>query len=297
MDGVPGSHHLAHVAKRETFFRESGAPEMNAKTFREKYGPWAVVAGASEGLGAAFAEECARRGLNVVLVARSIDKLNSVRQVLEKKYKTENRVLAMDLSEPDAAEQLDIKTKDLDAGLLIYNAALSLIGPYMSFSPGQHRATVATNCQTPALCAHLFGRRFTSRGRGGILLMSSMAGFQGSATISHYAATKAYLMVLAEGLSREYAAYNIDVSACCAGATTTPGYLKAGNSAKKSLFVMEPHSVARLALDKINRGGIFIPGLFNKIGAFVLQRVFPRRLAVSILSHATRFMSTPREKQ
>jgi short-subunit dehydrogenase len=270
---------------------------MNASLFREKYGPWAIVAGASEGLGAAFAEECASRGLNVVLVARSIDKLNSVRQTLAEKYKTESRVLVKDLSDPDTPVLLDEKTKDLDVGLLIYNAALSLIGPYLSFSPEQHRATVATNCQTPALCTHLFGRRFASRGRGGILLMSSMAGFQGSATISHYAATKAYLMVLAEGLSREYDAHTIDVSACCAGAITTPGYLKAGNSAKKSLFVMEPHSVARLALDKINRGGIFIPGFFNKIGAFVLQRVFPRRLAVSIFSHSTRFMSTPREKQ
>jgi uncharacterized protein len=270
---------------------------MNAAAFREKYGPWAIVAGASEGLGAAFAQGCASRGLNVVLIARSIDKLNSVRQTLEDKYKTECRVLEMDLSDPAAPDLLDMKTKDLDAGLLIYNAALSLIGPYISFSVDQHRATVATNCLTPALCAHLFGKRFAARGRGGILLMSSMAGFQGSATITHYAATKAYSMVLAEGLSREYAEHNIDVLACCAGAIATPGYRRAGNSAKKSLFVMDPHTVARLALDKIHTGGIFIPGLFNKLGAFVLQRIFPRRLAVSIFSHSTRLMSPNRGKQ
>jgi uncharacterized protein len=296
VDHFSDPDHLAHVAKRAALFNEGGMPAMNASAFRGKYGPWAIVAGASEGLGAAFAEECATRGLNVVLVARSIDKLNSVRQALAEKYKTESRVLVMDLSGPDAAGLLDIKTKDLDAGLLIYNAALSLIGPYVSFSGKQHSATVATNCQTLALCAHLFGRRFASRGRGGILFMSSMAGFLGSPFLAHYAASKAYATVLAEGLSREYAARNVDVLACCAGATATPGYLKASNG-RKSYMVMRPGTVARLALDKINRRGIFIPGFFNRCGAFFLHRLLPRRVAVRIMERSTRFMSTTQGKQ
>jgi hypothetical protein len=269
---------------------------MNAATFREKYGPWAVVAGASEGLGTAFAEECASRGLNVVLVARSRDKLLSLQTSLSQRYKTECRILKLDLAAQDAASLLDQQTESLDTGLLIYNAALSLIGPYMSFSGEQHRATVATNCLTPALCAHLFGRRFASRGRGGILLMSSMAGFLGNPFLAHYAASKAYIAVLAEGLSREYAASNVDVLACCAGAIATPGYLKASNG-KKSFMVMRPRTVARLALDKINRRGIFIPGIFNRCGAFFLQRLLPRRIAVSVMERSTRFMSKTQGKQ
>ena len=102
--------------------------------------------------------------------------------------------------------------------------------------------------------------------------------------------------MLAEGLSREYAAYNVDVLACCAGATATPGYLKANND-KKSFFVMRPSTVARLALDKIHRRGIFIPGYFNRCGAFFLQRLLPRRVAVSIMERSTRFMSTTQGKQ
>jgi short-subunit dehydrogenase len=262
---------------------------MNAAAFREKYGPWAIVAGASEGLGAAFAEECAMRGLNVMLVARSKDKLLSLQSSLLQRYKTECRILNLDLAAQDAASLLDQQTALLDAGLLIYNAALSLIGPYMSFSGDQHRATVATNCQTPALCVHLFGKRFASRGRGGFVLMSSMAGFQGSPFLAHYAASKAYTTVLAEGLSREYAASNVDVLACCAGATATPGYLKASNG-KKSFIVMRPGTVARLALDKINRRGIFIPGFFNRCGAFFLQKLLPRRIAVSIMEQSTKAM-------
>jgi short-subunit dehydrogenase len=264
---------------------------MRDDKFKEKYGPWAIVAGASEGLGAAFAEESARRGLNVVLVARSRDKLISLQHALVDRYKIECRVLAQDLADQDAAAVLDQQTSDVDIGLLIYNAALSLIGPYLSFPEDLHRATVATNCQSPALCAYLFGKRFKTRGRGGMILMSSLAGFQGSPFIAHYAATKAYTMVLAQGLSREYAADNIDVLACCAGPTGTPGYYRAGNVPGKSLFVMRPQTVARMALDRINRGGIFVPGFFNALGAFALQRLLPRRVAVGIIAQSTQKMS------
>ncbi|HUI93124.1 MAG TPA: SDR family NAD(P)-dependent oxidoreductase [Chitinivibrionales bacterium] len=262
---------------------------MNNDAFREKYGPWAVVAGASEGLGAAFAEECARRGLKVVLAARSRDKLASVQTSLSEKYKTECRVLALDLSEPDAAASLDRQTALLDTGLFIYNAALSLLGPYFIFPEDQHRATMATNCATPALCAYRFGKRLRERGKGGIVLMSSMAGFQGGPFLAHYAATKAYCTVLAEGLSRECAADNVDVLACCAGAVATPGYLRA-NGGKTSFMVMKPAAVARKALDNIHRRGVYIPGIFNKCGAFVLQKLLPRSLAVSVMEHSVRGM-------
>jgi len=267
---------------------------VNASTFRKKYGPWAIVAGASEGLGAAFAEQCAGRGLNVVLVARSIDKLLFLQSSLIQRYKTECRILNLDLAVQDAASFLDEQTATLDVGLLVYNAALSLIGPYMSFSGEQHRATVATNCLTPALCAHLFGKRFAARGSGGILLMSSMAGFQGSPFLAHYAASKAYTTVLAEGLNREYATSNVDVLACCGGAIATPGYLKANNG-KKSFIAMRPGTVARLALDKINKRGVFIPGFFNRCGAMVLQRLLPRRVSVSIMEQSTKAMSAVKQ--
>jgi hypothetical protein len=268
---------------------------MNDTKFRETYGPWAIVAGASEGLGAAFAEECAQRSLNVVLVARSGDKLDVLRKTFTERFKTDFRVVILDLSDENAPSALDEQTSDIDVGLLIYNAALSLIGPFISFTEKQHRDTVSTNCHAPALCSYLFGKRMKARGRGGILLMSSIAGFQGSATIAHYAATKAYNIVLAEGLSRDFAPDNIDVLACCAGSTATPGYLRASNSGKASLFVMDPRSVARMALDSIHKRGIFIPGLFNNLGSFLLRRILPRTLSVSILSSATRSMSTPKE--
>jgi uncharacterized protein len=262
---------------------------MQKIKFIQKYGPWAIIAGASEGLGAAFAEECGRRGLNVIPVARSREKLDNLRKTITGKDNVECRPVVLDLSAQDAAATLDRLTSGVDAGLLVYNAALSLIGPYVSFSEKQHRDTMAINCQTPGLCAYVFGKRFAARGRGGILLMSSMAGFLGGPYLSHYAATKAYIAVLAEGLSREYAAHNIDVLACCAGATATPGYLKASNG-RKSFMVMNPDVVARRALDRINSRGIYIPGIFNKCGAFVLQRLLPRRIAVGIMEKSTKAM-------
>jgi short-subunit dehydrogenase len=261
---------------------------MNKAAFKARYGPWAIIAGASEGLGAAYARECARRGLNVVVVARSRDKLETVRDDIVRRHGVECRAVVLDLAHPDAATVLDKSTSAVDAGLLVYNAALSLIGPYASFSETQHRDTVAINCRTPALCAYLFGKRFTARGRGGILLMSSLAGLRGSPGIAHYAATKAYLLTLAQGLGREYASANVDVSACCAGAIATPGYAAASGASKASFFVMRPEKVAQLALDRVHKRGVYVPGALNALGAFMLTRILPRAAAVSILSQSTR---------
>jgi hypothetical protein len=260
---------------------------MNQNAFRNRYGPWAVIAGASEGLGAAFARECASRGLNVFLVARSKQKLDAELKTIVDKYSVTCRTLELDLSEGNAAEVLDSHTSDIDVGLLVYNAALSLIGPYASFSELQHRQTLGTNCVSPALCIYRFGKRLANRGKGGILLMSSLAGLQGSPNIAHYAATKAYLLTLAQGLASEYASANVDVLACCAGSTATPGFARASGMAEPSLLVMRPEAVARKALDHLHKRGVYVPGFANAASAFVLSRLLPRRAAVAILSQST----------
>jgi uncharacterized protein len=260
---------------------------MNPNAFRNRYGPWAVIAGASEGLGAAYARECAGRGLNVILVARSRGKLDVLQKAIAAQYGVECRTTALDLAQGDAAEILDKSTSEMDVGLLVYNAALSLIGPFASFSEAQHRNTLATNCVSPALCAYRFGKRLANRGKGGILLMSSLAGLQGSPNIAHYAATKAYLLTLAQGLASEYASADVDILACCAGSTATPGFARASGSAEPSFLVMRPETVARKALDHLHKRGVYVPGFFNAASAFVLSRLLPRRAAVAILSQST----------
>ena len=190
----------------------------------DRYGPWALVAGASVGLGAAFARRLAREGFHLVLCARREDLLTTLADDLRREHDVEVLPLPIDLTSSDLVDRVRETIEPLDVGLLIYNAALSPIGPFLSQSLETKSAQIRVNCQAPMALAHLLGKRMADRGRGGILLMSSLSGFQGSALIANYAATKAYNLVLAEGLGHELRPEGIDVLVCCAGATRTPGY-------------------------------------------------------------------------
>jgi hypothetical protein len=255
--------------------------------FGERYGPWAIVAGASEGLGEAFARGLAEAGLNLVLVARRAALLAELAAELGTKHRVEVRPIALDLGSPESSSRLGSETRELDVGLLVYNAAFAPSGDFLAMAPEAHRAVLGVNCYTPALLCHELGRRMVARGRGGIVLMSSLAGLYGSPGISHYAATKAYNLILAEGLWAELGPRGVDVLACCAGATLTPGYRS--NPAPPRLLappVMQPAEVVREALDALGRRPCVIPGRWNRIASFLL-RLFPRRRAVLMLGGST----------
>ncbi|HKA89504.1 MAG TPA: SDR family NAD(P)-dependent oxidoreductase, partial [Haliangiales bacterium] len=188
--------------------------------FAARYGPWAVVAGASEGLGAAFARALAARGLNLVLFARRRDALDALAASLG----VEVRAVALDLAQPDLAAAVADVVGDIDVGLLVYNAAYAPIGAFAELPLADKLRAVDTNCRGPVTLADALAPRLRRRGRGGIVLMSSLAGALGSPLVATYAATKAFNLVLAEGLWDELGQLGIDVIACRAGATRTPNY-------------------------------------------------------------------------
>ena len=192
--------------------------------FVERYGPWAVVAGASEGIGASFSRKLAARGLNLILVARRAAPLETLAAELRDQHGIEVRVQPLDLGSADAVSSLGTAIEGLDVGLLIYNAAYSPIGRFIDVEVEEHLKAVAVNVQGPLRFSHYFGRRLAERGKGGIILMSSMSGYQGTAMVANYAATKAYDTILAEGLWYELRGRGVDVLACIAGATLTPSY-------------------------------------------------------------------------
>lgn len=261
-------------------------------SFSQRYGPWALVAGASEGLGAAFARALAGRGLSLVLVARRGELLDALASELRARYSASVRTLALDLGQPGLLEGIRQATGDLEIGLLVYNAALSPIGLFLEQPEAQTLQVLDVNCRGPALLAHELGRAMRDRGRGGILLMSSMAGLQGSALLAHYAATRAYNLALAEGLWAELRPHGVDVLACCAGATRTPGFV-ASAPARTGFFsapVMEPEAVVESALGALGRRPSLVPGLFNRLASVIMQRLLPRQAAVSIMSRTTRAM-------
>ncbi len=197
---------------------------MSRDRFRARYGPCAVVVGGSEGLGAAFAAELAARGLDLVLVARRLDALAASADRLRGAHAVSVTTLAVDAGAPGGAAAIEVATEGRDVGLLVCSAAFGPIGPFLDLAPDEIDRMVDLNCRAPARLAHSFGRRLAARGRGGIVLLSSMAGLQGSACIAHYAATKAYGRVLAEGLWAELAPRGVDVLACCPGRVHTPTY-------------------------------------------------------------------------
>ncbi len=263
---------------------------MSDVVFASRYGPWALVAGASEGLGEQFARQLAARGLNIVLVARRAELLQALASDLAKTSGTEARVLALDLASPEAVGEIEGATADLEVGLLVYNAAVSVIGSFLDHPIGDYRAELEVNCAKPLELSHLFARPMAERGRGGILLMSSLAGSQGSPFISHYGATKAWNTVLAEGLWGELRERGIDVLTCRAGATRTPSYLRSAGDEARSAFVpeMAPSDVVAEALAALGKTPSMVPGRVNRLASAFMQRLLPRRTAVTLMGRASR---------
>jgi uncharacterized protein len=266
--------------------------KIDDTAFRTRYGSWVVVAGASAGLGAEFATQLAARGLNVVLVARQADRLAELSQRLSSAYRVQLRPLPIDLSEPEAPTLIAEQTRDLDIGLLIYNAALSIIGPFLDQPLDQHLRELDTNTRAPLALAYLLGQSMRARQRGGIILMSSLSGSLGSALIANYAATKAYNQVLAEGLWDELRAHGVDVLACCASSIATPNYL--ASQPKRSRFnsfgTLTPEAVVTETLNALGRQPSLIPGCSNRLAAFFMRRVLPRRVAIQMMGQTLRGM-------
>jgi short-subunit dehydrogenase len=257
-----------------------------------RYGNRAIIAGASEGIGAAFASFLAARGIDLVLVARKQDALQRFADRLTESYRVRVRCLALDLSDEDAASLLISLTCGLQIDILVYNAALSPVGPFEVISADTLNRAAGVNVITPMNLVHHFGTEMLVRGKGAIILMSSMAGLQGSGFLAAYAATKAFNRVLAESLWYEWKDKGVDIMACCAGATATPGYINS-NPAKTSLFapaVLKPEDVVNECFRKLGRNPSFITGRGNRLASVVMQRLLPRKTAINIMGDYTRKM-------
>jgi len=191
--------------------------------FAQKYGPWALVAGASEGVGARFAEGLAERGLNVVLLARRQLVLDEVAAGIEQRHGVHTRSLAIDLAQVDAAARVMAGVADLEIGFLVYCAGADPnYRPFLASSLETAESMVHRNCTVPMqLCHHLAGP-MAERGRGGIVIFGSGAGFAGSPNMVAYGASKAFDMVFAEALWSELKQKGVDVLGLILGETDTP---------------------------------------------------------------------------
>ena len=263
----------------------------DAGRFRERYGPWAIVAGASEGLGAAYARELARCGLRLVLVARRPDPLEALAAELRADHGVEVLAIVGDLATAEASARLAAEASRREIGLLVYNAAHAPVGDFAALDADILERVVDVNVRGPLRLARAVLPGMIARGRGGIVLMSSMAGNQGTARIAAYAASKAFGRVLAEGLWEELAPRGVDVIACSAGAVRTPGYAGAA-AGRDAPGTLDASRVAERTLSALGRGPIVIPGFVNRIAATLMTRILSRRAAIRIMAATTRRLTS-----
>jgi short-subunit dehydrogenase len=262
---------------------------MKGPAFLAKYGPWGLIAGASEGIGRAFAVSLAKRGLHLVLIARRGEPLTELSESLKGEFQIDTLPLRLDLSGSNAARRICEATAHLDVGLMVYNAVLSEPGPFVKQRPDALNRLIATNCAAPLLLCRSFADRMTRRGGGGIVLMSSMSGFQGTPYVAAYGASKAFNLVLAEGLWYELQSAKIDVLACCPGPTATPGFNDSLEGERPPAFppVLSPEQVAEQSLRFLGKRSVVVPAFANRLAAFFLQKFLPRQAGVRIMGKTT----------
>jgi hypothetical protein len=251
-----------------------------------RYGRWALVAGASEGIGAAFARALAAAGLDLVLIARRPGPLEALAAELRAGGRTVV-AHALDLASPDLAARLGALAEGRDIGLAVYNAALSIVAPFLDTPLADLQRVLDVNTRGPLAVAHVLGGAMAARGRGALILVSSLTAFWGSAWLATYGATKAWNLALGEALAEELGARGVDVLVSCAGATRTPGFerLVAG---RKGPRAMSPDDVARQTLQRLPGRGAFVPGALNRLSQLLLSRLLPRRTAIGLMARETR---------
>lgn len=248
-----------------------------------KYGPWAVVAGGSEGVGAEFARLLADAGVNLVLLARKYGPLEATANRC-RQLGVEVRTLAVDLAEPGSAETVTALTAELEVGLLIYNAgANTCSAEFLDADLTDFQRVIDLNVTTMMALAQHYGLAMRQRRRGGILLVGSMAGYLGSARHTVYGGVKAYGRVFAEGLWLELRDHGVDVLELVLGVTRTPAMQRAGlNFDVPGLRVADPVEVAREGLEQLGNGPVHIAG---GNAADVAGRNGPDRAAVVAGTH------------
>jgi short-subunit dehydrogenase len=261
---------------------------VNADEFRRRFGPWALVTGASSGIGAAFAHELAARGLHLVITARRLSLLESLAQELQQRYGVSVQAIGLDLANPEFIRPLLEACAGKELGLVVSNAGFGLKGEHHRQPRERLSAMLAVNCHAPLLIAHALSPQLIARGRGGLIFTGSIEGFLGFPYSSAYAATKAFVTVLGEGLWGELRGHGVDVMVLSPGAVDTEAPTLQGiDKGKIPGHVMAPATVARQALMRLGREQVFIPGFTNRV-MMRIMRLLPRRISVRLAGKGIR---------
>jgi short-subunit dehydrogenase len=229
--------------------------------FVPRFGPWAVVTGASSGIGEAFARRLAAMGIHVVLVARREDRLVRLATELEGQHGIKTRIVPVDLASDDFLPVVAEATHDLDIGLLVNNAGVLAAGHFLDHDLDDELSQLNLNTRAVLILAHHFGRRLRERRRGGMIFLASTVAFAGVPGMSAYSASKAHVLTFTEGFAREVAGDGIAVLALCPGPTSTEIWPEGATPT----LPMRPEAVAEVALRKLGKRTTVVAGLFNQL--------------------------------
>src|SRR5262245_1874836 len=239
--------------------------------FLERYGPWALITGASSGIGEAFARRLAAKGLHLVIVARREDRLRALADELQRRHAISVRVVAADVSGADFLPLIARATDNVQIGLLVNNAGVATTGNFLDNDLDAELALLHVNNRSSLILAHHFGRSMRKLGRGGMIFLASTLAFAAVPCWSNYAASKAYDLALAEGIAKELSKDGVSGLALCPGPTRSelwpPG--------SKPWMAMEPEAVVDVALKKLGKRTTVVAGWFNSI-ITLSTRLLPR---------------------
>jgi short-subunit dehydrogenase len=263
------------------------APGIRDERFADRYGPWAVVTGASGGIGLAIARELAARGLNLIVVARRGERLQQLARELAGRHRVQCQALVADLGTAEGCETILRMAAPHEVGLLVAAAGFGTSGEFVSSPLRAEREMLAVNCAAVLELVGHFAPKFAARGRGGIVLMSSVLAFNGVPGSAHYAATKAWVQSLAEGLRGELRGRGVDVLA------SAPGPVNTGFAERARLDLgpmLSADVVARQTIAALGRQGTVRPGWLSKLLGWSLATL-PRALRVQLLAQIMRGMT------
>ena len=246
---------------------------------KHKFGPWAIVTGASSGIGKEFARQLAASGLNLILAARRLPLLEELGRQLEKEFGVQYRAVGVDLTEDDFLETLAEATRDLDVGLLISNAGAGIPGEFLTLERSALLRIVRLNIIAHLDLAQHFGQRLATRGRGGVLLVSAMGAAQGIPYMANDSGTKAYVLSLGEALHVEFQKLGLHVTVLLPGPTDTPVLAEFGFDA--DTMPIKPMSVEQcvaegLAALNANRATHITGRMFRIMDALTPRSVMTR---------------------
>jgi short-subunit dehydrogenase len=248
---------------------------------KDRFGPWAIVTGASEGIGREFARQIAAEGIDLILVARRKNLLEDLGRDLSNEYGVECIAVPADLSSPGFLDTIRAATEGREIGLLVNNAGIGSLGEFLEADQEELRGILAVNTTAPTVLSHSYGREMARRGRGGILMVSSMVAFMSAPHMWNYPATKAYILLLGEALNYELGGHGVAVSTVLPG-FTSPGFTDQLDVSRIPMPIAKSPKVVQIALRGLGRRSVILPGFMNTM-MYRMSGLLPRRLNVSLM--------------